>query len=536
MPNSKEMNVQVNRMSAEHLLLLLNSAEEGIIETDINGNCVFCNSAALAMLGYSNLSELTGKNVHYLVHHTKKDGTPIHYDECLIQKTVLEGNKRHSDDEIFWTKQGTSFPVEYWVYPLIADNKNLGSVVTFLNITERKRMEEELRVSEGRYRLLAENSKDVIWTMALDGTTTYISPAVEHLRGFTVEEAMRQPLDQIITPDSQTVVIDYLQRLFMAAESGLPLESFKGENEYYCKDGSTIWCEVIVYPVMESGGGLLSLLGVSRDITERKQYEAKLMEQADDLRELISTKDKFFSIIAHDLRSPFNGFLNLTKIMTDQFLSNEELYEFITDLNTSAANLYELLENLLEWSQNQRGLTDFKPAVIKLQDTLSSALLAFWDLANNKEISIITNIPEELHVFADEKMLESTIRNLLSNALKFTPKGGQVLISAQTADSNKVIVSVKDTGIGMSQKMLGKLFRLEENVCRPGTEGETSCGLGLHLCKGFIEKNGGAIWVESKEGIGSTFNFSLPCDTPVTSGLTNAIESHNSNGGTGKGL
>ncbi len=640
-------------MTNEHLLLMLDSAAEGIIEVDLQGTFVFCNKAALFMLGYSEQSELTGKNLHNLIHHSTKDGSPVHYTECKIHKAIAGGFKRHADDEVFRTRQGTCFPVEYWSYPLVKDDKVLGAVLTFLDITDRKaieeeleksredfraiadyaasseswfnmdgkllwtssyiskltgytvevclaaddylsmiiapedldrvrklfsravqgetgvgeeillrrkdgstfwfsvswqpmldakgnirgirtsgqdvtqrrRIHEELRNSEERYRLLAENSRDVIWTMALDGAITYISPAVEQLRGFTVEEAMNQPLDQILTPRSQAIVIDYFQNLHAAIQSGQQPQGLRTEHEYYCKDGSTLWCEVIVFPVMDAYDRLESLLGVSRDISERKQFEAQLMEQADNLRELVAVRDKFFSIIAHDLRSPFNGFLNLTQIMMDQFhnLSSGQLHEFIADLNTSANNLFELLENLLEWSQHRRGLMHFTPATIALNSIFSSALRTLHELANNKEISIEMEVPEELTVYADQKMLESTIRNLLSNAIKFTPKGGQVSITAKPADDDQVEVSIKDIGIGMSQEILSKLFRLEENVSRKGTDGESSTGLGLHLCKDFVEKNGGTLWVESTEGSGTTFYFTVPCASNADGNNTQGI-------------
>ncbi len=184
-------------------------------------------------------------------------------------------------------------------------------------------------------------------------------------------------------------------------------------------------------------------------------------------------------------------------------------------MRNSATNLFRLLENLLEWSRLQRGITSFKPESFLLMPMISEIMFSVIDTANKKKIKIKYAIPDDLEVLADEYMLESAIRNLATNAVKFTPKGGNVTIAAKTVPNNSVEISVKDTGIGMSREMIDDLFKSDVNTSRRGTENEPSTGLGLLICKDFIEKHGGRLWVESEEGKGSTFYFSIPYKAEV---------------------
>jgi len=243
----------------------------------------------------------------------------------------------------------------------------------------------------------------------------------------------------------------------------------------------------------------------------RQHYITK--QSALNLAEINATKDKFFSIIAHDLKSPFFGFLGLTKMMSENIndFNPTELQDISKSMQKSANDLYKLLENLLEWSKMQRGLTEFNPEVCFLSYIIKINIDILSQFARQKDIEIINYISENLTAKADVSMLNTIIRNLISNAIKFTPRGGKIVIGITDKPSDDyIIIHVRDTGIGMSKELIAKLFRIDEKVSRTGTEGESSTGLGLMLCKEFIEKHGCRIWVDSKVGIGSTFNFTLP--------------------------
>ncbi len=250
-------------------------------------------------------------------------------------------------------------------------------------------------------------------------------------------------------------------------------------------------------------------------LREKKLMEEKMNLQFIELQKVNAEKDKFFSIIAHDLRNPFISFQGYTELMADQFdsFSLEEIREMVNELKSSANNLYTLLENLLEWSRIQRGMVGVNSESMVLVPKIKGILQPVFELADKKNIEITIDVPDDLIIQADLNMLGSTIRNLATNAVKFTPNDGTITIAACLEPDHSVRISVKDTGIGMSQTLLDKLFRLNEHTSRLGTNGEPSTGLGLLLCKDFVEKQGGKIWVESEVGKGSTFSFTIP--TPM---------------------
>ncbi|MCX7879371.1 MAG: PAS domain-containing sensor histidine kinase [Ignavibacteria bacterium] len=238
-------------------------------------------------------------------------------------------------------------------------------------------------------------------------------------------------------------------------------------------------------------------------------YDISIMKEK--LEELNSEKDKLFSIIAHDLRSPFSGILGVINLLATNTmsLSYEEIAELVKLLKESSESLYKLIENLLEWSRVQRGLIELTPDYFNLQKLVTENIEIQKIKIEQKELNFEVNIPEHIIVFADLNTTNTILRNLISNAIKFTPRGGRIEIKAQR-DEESVLVSIKDTGIGIPKEMLSDLFKVGAKTFRPGTEGEKSTGLGLLLCKEYIERNKGKIWVESEVGVGSTFYFTLP--------------------------
>jgi signal transduction histidine kinase len=246
-------------------------------------------------------------------------------------------------------------------------------------------------------------------------------------------------------------------------------------------------------------------------LSQQKETNKNLTAKNKTISDISTQKDKFFSIIAHDLRGPFNGFLGLTELMAEDLnsMSKEDMQFTAGSMRNSTINLFRLLENLLEWPRMEQGLIPFSPKENELNTVATECITTLRDVANKKKIKISTDIPEKKDIYADSNILHAVIRNLVSNAVKFTPKGGTIKIKAKENDKNTTI-SITDTGIGMSAKMVGNLFRLDEQTNRKETEDEPSTGLGLILCKEFVEKHGGKIWSESEEGKGSTFYFNFP--------------------------
>ncbi|MGM0498536.1 MAG: tetratricopeptide repeat protein, partial [Bacteroidota bacterium] len=250
---------------------------------------------------------------------------------------------------------------------------------------------------------------------------------------------------------------------------------------------------------------------LQKQYNEIKEANDKLRKSESELRKANATKDRFFSIIAHDLRSPFHALYGLTDHISVSFnkLSNRDLKEFIDLIHKSADQLLNLLENLLYWSRTQRGKIDFNPKPLDLEKIVNSTKELLQINANEKNIYLTTKCNHHSIVYGDEEMLTTTIRNLTSNAIKFTVEGGSVTIKTNE-NENEILVSVKDTGLGISEENQQKLFKIDQNYSTYGTQQERGTGLGLILCKEFVEKHGGKIWVESEINKGSTFTFNLP--------------------------
>lgn len=237
-----------------------------------------------------------------------------------------------------------------------------------------------------------------------------------------------------------------------------------------------------------------------------------VINQKKELQELNNTKDKFFSIISHDLRGPLSGMLGLTKLMADKStgLSKEDLQDLSAKLAHSANSTYSLLENLLNWAKMNQGIILFKPQLIPLKAFASIHLEVMQNMANTKNINTANHIPDDLIIFADEYMLQTIIRNIILNAIKFTESNGKVSINAKAVNDQFIEVSIEDTGVGMSAETIENLFSIDKQIKRAGTNNEPSSGLGLLLCKEFIAQHHGEINVESQEGHGSIFKFTLP--------------------------
>jgi two-component system sensor histidine kinase/response regulator len=239
--------------------------------------------------------------------------------------------------------------------------------------------------------------------------------------------------------------------------------------------------------------------------------EKKVEERTQQLKELNATKDKFFSIIAHDLKNPFNTLMGFTELLRDNFeqFEQKQIKDYISILFETSRSSYTLLKNLLDWARSQTGRLTIQPEKIDLKQMVRNVLQLIEMPAAKQKMKIQNNIPAGIFVNADANTTDTILRNLVSNALKFTNDGGLITIECK-AGNNEIEICVTDTGIGIPEENLDKLFRIDENISTKGTDSETGTGLGLILCKEFVEKNKGKIWVESQLDKGSRFYFTLP--------------------------
>jgi PAS domain S-box-containing protein len=287
-----------------------------------------------------------------------------------------------------------------------------------------------------------------------------------------------------------------------------------------------LYLNITTTPIFDAQNNLLGSLHIARDISIQKESEAKLTKYNNELKELSQNKDKFFSIVAHDLRSPFQGMLGFTDLILDDMdiLSKAEIKEYLLKVRDSAYSTFTLLENLLDWSRLQTGRLEYKPTEFRFFDDVGSVISLLNSNAQSKNISLINNLSDDFVVYTDRRMVHSILLNLTTNAIKFTFPGGSVTFSAEikmmceddsgneTANcSHKALeISVSDTGVGISPEGLKKLFNINEHFTLAGTSNEQGAGLGLILVKEMTEKQGGKLTISSQEGKGSVFAFTIP--------------------------
>lgn len=369
-----------------------------------------------------------------------------------------------------------------------------------------------LEISEQRYRVLAENVMDVIWVLNLKlSKFTFISPSIFQLRGFTAEEAIKQRLEDSLTPESVSRVkerIGIATKEFLANPNELVY--YYDEFQQYHKDGSIIWIETVTHLIKNKQGDL-EVVGISRNISKRKEAEAIQQATNKRLDELNATKDKFFSIIAHDLMSPFNTLIGFSSLLNRQSAKNdmEGVAKSAKFMHDAAEKTRELLKNLLEWSQTQTGRIKFDPETIDIPKSIHEVIDLFKETAEQKGIEIKWEIPEMGSIEADKYMFSTIFRNLVANAIKYTYPGGFIQITAEEKES-EWFFQIRDNGVGMEAAIATQIFNIGTHKSELGTQKEQGTGLGLILCKEFVEKHEGKIWVDSKPGVGSVFGFSIP--------------------------
>ncbi|MCE5175379.1 MAG: PAS domain-containing sensor histidine kinase [Bacteroidales bacterium] len=361
-----------------------------------------------------------------------------------------------------------------------------------------KQQQMEINKAKELYLKIFEEFPALIWRSRLDKMCDYFNKTWLEFTGRTMEQEVGNGWAEGVHPND----FDSCLKTYITAFD--KRQAFLMEYRMKNKDGEYCWIRDFGRPFYDLDNTFLGYIGSCYDITEIKNNELSLIE-------LNATKDKFFSIIAHDLRSPFTSIIGFSEYLVEQVKENdyEKVAEFADIILQSSNSAMALLSNLMVWSQLQSGRMVFNPESFDIATLIREVTLLLKGLSEQKSIIIENILPTHAFVLADKEMISTILRNLISNALKFTQTGGRISIS--TVSKNKeLIVTVSDNGVGISKDRIDKLFNMVESSSTPGTQKEKGTGLGLILCKEFIEKNKGKIWVESEVGIGSSFCFSLP--------------------------
>ena len=449
-------------------------------------------------------------------------------DEILAFSPKEVGNLVHPDDwKLVWGNfrkrlAGQSIPASYHFKAISKDGSTkvlelYAQLVEFdlkpaiqgivLDITEQIETQKALKESEEKFRSIFENSGIGKAILTPKGEFIKVNNSFAEMLGYGIEEFNNIHILDITHPSE----IEHTLQIMKELEQDKSLHYIQYENKYLRKNGKTFWGYVIITPIPDESGKPSFLIAQLQDITIRKNAEVKLINHAEELQELNQSKDKFFSIISHDLRSPFNALLGLSEYTTKFFddLSKEEIKESIENIHASSKKVYNLMQNLLEWAQIQTGGLEFEKSKIDLCEILKSILELYKETANSKNINLTSNISNSIFLYADLYMIETVLRNLVSNGIKFTHPGGNISISA-AVKSDLVEVTVEDNGIGITPDNQKKLFSIDKQYRVDGTDDEKGTGLGLILCKDFVEKNNGTISVKSELKEGSKFTFTVP--------------------------
>jgi PAS domain S-box-containing protein len=380
------------------------------------------------------------------------------------------------------------------------DKNPIRWVGSIMDISKRKKTEEKIKMLASAVK----NSGESIAITDKDYKIIYVNNFFCEMSGYKEEEIIGQSIYVI---NSQNNLPEVINDLFSTISKK---KRWSGEILHKRKDGNDFMVQLSLAPLLNDKGELNSIVGILRDITERKRAEAEINKTNKALIKLNAEKDKFFSIIAHDLKTPFNSIIGFSEILVEQVKEKnyQGIEEYTGIILKSSQRAMDLLTNLMEWSRSQTGKMEFNPAYFQMTRLINEVELLLDNAAGQKSIVITNTVPDNIAVYADENMMSAVLRNLISNAIKFTHPGGKINISAEKKE--ELTVSVSDNGIGIPKNRIEQLFRIDENYSTSGTQNEKGTGLGLILCKEFIEKHGGKIWVESEEGKGSIFHFTLP--------------------------
>jgi hypothetical protein len=467
----------------------------GIYRTSFDGKILYANPTLARILEYD-LAELYKLNSNDLFIRKEQRNQEI---ESLLKTP----NEKVTQELHLRTKSGKTIIAKDIVNVIRNRRGNIKYFDGVLeDITSTRNAEKEiLKLSTA----ITQSPASVIIT-DLKGNIEYVNPKFSEVTGYSASEVLgKNP--KILKTEHTTS--DSYQEMWETISSG---GTWRGEFLNKRKDGTNYWELASISPIIDNQGNTIQYLAIKEDITKRKAIQDALIKSELELKQANATKNMFFSIMAHDLKGPIGSFYQLLSLYKDNFdeLSNNEKLDYVNILLGLSGKTNNLLEDILLWARIQMNTLEFETGNYNLNNIITETIYLLKERTSEKDITIISDVNNEIDVNVNRDSVKTILRNLLSNAIKFSPRKSKIKISAKLANNKEFIqISIQDKGVGIPKENLDKLFKIESTFTTYGTEKEKGTGLGLILCKELVNKNGGKILVESKEGVGSTFIFTI---------------------------
>ena len=540
------MSIRISKASNEQLLKekeileqLFNSIPDRIYFKDRESRFILANKHVSMIMGEKNPRKLIGKTDFDF--YDEKFASSFYEDE---QKIMKEGIPMIAKEEKGLDIEGKVIYVSTTKIP-IKDSKNkvIGIVGIGRDISLQKEAEENLRETnvllEERQEeieqmaeelsvqadnlkhvnaeleylsLVASKTENTVIIMDGNGNFEWVNAAFEQRYGMNLEDFVNEKGKNIRDNSSYENISAAINQIYITKKP------FSYSSKFTGKDGKESWSQTNISPILDSNNDVVTMVLIDSDISELKLAEQRIKKQkaeieskSKELKRLNTTKDRIFSIIGHDLKNPFHSILGFTEVLLKQYkdIEREKLNELLNMINSSGKVAYQLLENLLEWARAQTKNVKFEPEKINVHKLVEEVIQLQSLQASEKNLEFINDTDAGLTAFADRNMLNTVIRNLANNAIKFTEEGGKISFSGKSG-SGEIHLEISDTGIGIAKEKLDQLFDLEKVESTAGTAGEAGTGLGLLVCYEFMQINNGAISVSSAPGKGSTFKLTLP--------------------------
>ena len=500
-------------VSEERGRLILGAVTDGIFGLDTEGRITFVNPAACAILGLTPEAAI-GQNSHTLFHHSRADGSPYPKEECPMRAAYRDGRAGFVDDEVLWTSDRRAIPAEYGATPIQKDGQVVGAVISFRDITERNRMEKEIRhqnfLSDGALDL----TKAGYWHVPLDGSGWYnSSERAVRIFGDLPSPDLRYRLDEWaahVQEGDETAAKATMENFAAAAAGTIPVY----DSVYAYKrpvDGRIVWIHALGHVAKDASGKATDMFGVTQDISDFKRLEAELIGARNVAEDASKTKADFLANMSHEIRTPMNGIIGMAHLVMRTELDPKQR-DYVSKIQRAGQHLLGVINDILDFSKIESGRMSVEAVDFELEKTLASVADFIVEKAATKGLELIVDVEPSLpnDLVGDPLRLGQVLINFASNAVKFTERGSVVVRVRKAEESERDLLvrfEVQDTGIGLTPEQIGKLFQSFSQADTSTTRKYGGTGLGLAISKRLVELMGGEVGVESVPGQGSTFFF-----------------------------